>query len=77
MKAGFFEDDKGNRSSQRLKAFLVTVTFLIVWAWCSMAKGAPVAVDISLLSFVLVFNGFTVWQKGIENKPADPPKGDG
>lgn len=81
--AGFFEDDKGNRSSVRLIMIAVFATFCLAYLAVTAASiikdGAIKMVDIP--GGVITFAGL-VWagkeiQKAIENKGTSPPQAGG
>ena len=75
MGSCFLEDDAGNKSSMRLKSFLVTVTFLIIWGIASALKGVVADVPWPILTFVGAFNGLNIVQRVFGEKcpTPDPP----
>lgn len=61
--AGFFEDDNGNKSSARLRAFIVLMVFLAVWSAVAIIKREIPSIPESVLIFVLSVCGITTVQR--------------
>jgi hypothetical protein len=59
----FFQDDNGNYSSTRLRAFLVLLCFLIVWMYVAFTKGEIPVIPESVLIFVFSISGITTVQR--------------
>lgn len=76
MAAGFFEDDNGNKSSARLRAFIVLMGFMIVWGTVAIVKKDIPSIPESVLIFVLSVCGITtvqrIWGEKTPEKPAAP-----
>ncbi|MFA6509920.1 MAG: hypothetical protein WCV62_05645 [Candidatus Peribacteraceae bacterium] len=67
--AGFFEDDNGNKSSVRLRAFITLMVFLVVWSVVAIVKKEIPSIPESVLIFLVSILGLPTAQRIWGEKP--------
>lgn len=75
MGYGFFEDDNGNKSSVRLRAFVTLMVFLIVWSAVAVFKREIPGIPESVLIFLVSVLGLPTAQRIWGEKKETPPAG--
>lgn len=72
MGHGYFEDDYGNKSNTRLRAFITLMVFLAVWVGVAFVKRDIPDIPETVLIFVLTICGYPIAQKVWGEKPKGP-----
>lgn len=73
MGHGYFQDDNGNYSSVRLRAFITLMVFLIVWSVIAFLKREIPDIPETILIFLLSILGLPTAQR-IWGEKKDPPQ---
>jgi len=69
MYSGFLQDDNGNKSGTRLRAFITLVVFLAVWVMVAVARMEIPDIPETVLIFVLTLCGYPIVQRVWGEKP--------